>query len=217
MGIRERQRREKEQRYNDIIEAAIRLYSSRGFRRVTMEDISRECELSKGALYFYFRSKEDLAFAVMDRCYRRYLEAVDRRLEEGGPTGIEKIGAALAGTLEFFDAHPNLIKIMGYFDYYVDYDFSSSYASDPVAIGFYSMINAYRDKLAAVIRRGMADGSIRNDIDPEKTVLVWADALLGYMQKFTIREDILDSRVPYSPRLLVAYMIELILRSLRSY
>ncbi|MGV7928760.1 MAG: TetR/AcrR family transcriptional regulator [Spirochaetota bacterium] len=214
MGIKERQQREKEQRYNDIIEAAIRLFSSRGLKKVTMEEISRECEFSKGALYFYFKSKEDLAFAVMDRCYRGYIEMVDARLA-GARTGLGKIEAALAGSLEFFDTRPNLVKIMGYFDYYIDYDFKASYAADPVAIGFRSMINAYREKLAGIIREGIADGSIRKDVDPAKFILVYADALLAYMQKFTIREDILDSTEPYAPRELISYMMELILHSLR--
>ncbi len=163
MGIKERQQREKEQRYNDIIEAAIRLFSSRGLKKVTMEEISRECEFSKGALYFYFKSKEDLAFAVMDRCYRGYIEMVDARLA-GARTGLGKIEAALAGSLEFFDTRPNLVKIMGYFDYYIDYDFKASYAADPVPSASFND-QRLPEKNAGIIREGIAVGSIRKESD----------------------------------------------------
>lgn len=43
-----------------IVEAAFKVFSSKGYRDSTMDDIARELGVSKGAIYLYFKSKEDL-------------------------------------------------------------------------------------------------------------------------------------------------------------
>lgn len=60
MGIQERKEREKERRRQQIIVAAKRVFSEKGFNKATMEDIAQEAELSPGTLYLYFRNKEEL-------------------------------------------------------------------------------------------------------------------------------------------------------------
>ena len=51
MGIQERKEREKERRRQQIMVAAKRVFSDRGFNKATMEDIAQEAELSPGTLY----------------------------------------------------------------------------------------------------------------------------------------------------------------------
>ena len=60
MGIYERKLREKENRKQEILTAAHKVFSEKGFNRATMEEIATQAELSPGALYLYFRSKEEL-------------------------------------------------------------------------------------------------------------------------------------------------------------
>ena len=60
MGIQERKVRERERRRQQIIVAAKRVFSEKGFNKATMEDIASEAELSPGTLYLYFKNKEEL-------------------------------------------------------------------------------------------------------------------------------------------------------------
>ena len=60
MGIYERKRREREQRRDQILKAAKKVFSFKGFNRATMEEIAGEAELSPGTLYIYFKNKEEL-------------------------------------------------------------------------------------------------------------------------------------------------------------
>ncbi len=60
MGIRERKEREKERRRQQIMVAAKRVFSTKGFSKTTMEDIAKEAELSPGTLYLYFKNKDEL-------------------------------------------------------------------------------------------------------------------------------------------------------------
>lgn len=54
-----------ENRRREIIEKARELFARHGYRRCTTEDISRECNLTKAALYHYFDNKEDLFAEVI--------------------------------------------------------------------------------------------------------------------------------------------------------
>ncbi len=60
MGIQERKLREKELRRLQIMDAAKKIFSAKGFNRATMEEIAGEAELSPGTLYLYFKNKEEL-------------------------------------------------------------------------------------------------------------------------------------------------------------
>jgi len=64
MGIRERKEREREARREEIIGAAEKVFFQKGLTQATMDEIAEAAELSKGTLYLYYKSKEDLYLTV---------------------------------------------------------------------------------------------------------------------------------------------------------
>ncbi len=77
MGIKERKKRERERRRQQILLAAKRVFSVKGFSKATMEDIAKEAELSPGTLYLYFKNRDEL-FASLSL---RILQYLNIRLE----------------------------------------------------------------------------------------------------------------------------------------
>jgi AcrR family transcriptional regulator len=73
MGIKERKNRERERRRQQIMIAAKRVFSKKGFGKATMEDIAREAELSPGTLYLYFKNKDEL-FSSLSLRILQYLQ-----------------------------------------------------------------------------------------------------------------------------------------------
>ena len=67
MGIAERKERERLYKQDIIIKAAEKIFMTRGFENATMEDIAEEAEFSKGALYTYFQSKNELCLSIVLR------------------------------------------------------------------------------------------------------------------------------------------------------
>ncbi|MCX5839904.1 MAG: TetR/AcrR family transcriptional regulator [Deltaproteobacteria bacterium] len=65
MGLEDRRKREKDQRRSAILNAARKLFFEKGFRHVTVENIARKAELSKGSIYIYFRSKEEIYTQIL--------------------------------------------------------------------------------------------------------------------------------------------------------
>ena len=66
MGTEERRKREKAQREALIKKSASKLFAKKGFEYTTLADIAKAAELSKGTIYLYFRSKEDLFFSIIE-------------------------------------------------------------------------------------------------------------------------------------------------------
>jgi len=77
MGIRERKEREKDRRRQQIIVAAKRIFTAKGFQKTTMEDIAREAELSPGTIYLYFKNKEELYASLTLRILQYILMRVE--------------------------------------------------------------------------------------------------------------------------------------------
>ena len=78
MGIQERKQRERERRRQQIIVAAKRVFSEKGYSKSTMEDIAREAELSPGTLYLYFKNKDELYASLS----LRILQDLNIRLDD---------------------------------------------------------------------------------------------------------------------------------------
>ncbi len=88
MGVKERKAREKTQRANDILEAALTCFESKGFLNTTLQDVAKEAEISVGLIYRYFQSKEDI-FASLAL---KGAEQFDRKMHT--LLGKKKIAAA---------------------------------------------------------------------------------------------------------------------------
>jgi AcrR family transcriptional regulator len=65
LGLEERRKREKENRRNAILKAARKLFFEKGFRQVTVESIAKKAELSKGSIYLYYNSKEEIYTQIL--------------------------------------------------------------------------------------------------------------------------------------------------------
>ncbi len=81
MGAERRREREKEQRRNAILRSARKEFFEKGFRSVTVDSIARRAELSKGAIYLYFKSKEEIYAQILLRDIDKFHARVDALLD----------------------------------------------------------------------------------------------------------------------------------------
>jgi AcrR family transcriptional regulator len=109
MGIQERKQRERERRRQQIIVAAKRVFSEKGFSKTTMEDIAREAELSPGTLYLYFKNKDELYASLS----LRILQYMNIRLEdvkkENSSSPEQKIAATKEALYDVYQFDPMIL------------------------------------------------------------------------------------------------------------
>src|SRR5919109_4193394 len=81
MGIKERQERDREAVRRAILDAARDLFTTEGYRNVSIRKIAERIEYSPAAIYSYFPSKDDIFFALAEEGFRR-LDAKVRSVAE---------------------------------------------------------------------------------------------------------------------------------------
>lgn len=172
MVVTDRQQRKKEKRRNEIIDAAERLFYAKGFDKVTMDEIAQEVDLSKGTLYFYFKSKDSLFFAIVSRRWTEFGEILIEKMSQG-KNGLDKIQIMLRWFIEYAHKNANYNDMATTFGPQI---FQRIDAEDARVMMEVSM--KYIPLARAAVREGIEDGSIRNDLDP---------TLLGmYIQMITL-------------------------------
>jgi AcrR family transcriptional regulator len=84
LAFEKRRRREKENRKSAILKAARKLFFEKGFKSVTVESIARKAELSKGAVYLYFKSKDEIYSQILLDDIDKFHKKVADLFGEGG-------------------------------------------------------------------------------------------------------------------------------------
>jgi AcrR family transcriptional regulator len=109
MGIQERKEREKERRRQQIMVAAKRVFSDKGFNKATMEDIAQEAELSPGTLYLYFKNKEELYASLSLRILQYLLIRVEHVNDDNETDPEEKLKALMDAMYDVYEFDPLII------------------------------------------------------------------------------------------------------------
>jgi TetR/AcrR family transcriptional regulator len=169
MGIAERKEREKQQRKNSILDAAEKVFFSKGFKDATMDDVAEAAELSKGTLYRYFKNKEDIHLGISARALS-LLKAMFEDALRRGRSGIEKVREIGRAYFQFSQMHPD------YFAAMVRFEGQEMDLTDAESAAFecHSVGTEVLKLVARAIETGREDGTIRPDLDAMKTaVLLW--------------------------------------------
>jgi AcrR family transcriptional regulator len=109
MGIQERKEREKERRRQQIIVAAKRVFSEKGFNKATMEDIAKKAELSPGTLYLYFKNKEELYASLSLRILQYLHIRVTHVNKDAALSPEQKLSALMEAMYDVYDFDPLII------------------------------------------------------------------------------------------------------------
>jgi AcrR family transcriptional regulator len=83
-----------EETQTKIMEAAIKLFSNRGYNKASVDDICAEAGISKGAFYHHFRSKQELFLALLDGWLRTIDNAIEASKDKTAPETFMQMTAA---------------------------------------------------------------------------------------------------------------------------
>jgi AcrR family transcriptional regulator len=112
MEGRELPRRERERlaQRQEMLSAALGLFSEKGFRHVSMQEIAEKSEFAIGTLYKFFRGKEDLYKALIREQVNTFEDAL--KLAIGGPDQeIEKLRNYVKTKGELFRSNVSMIRL----------------------------------------------------------------------------------------------------------
>lgn len=99
------------QRRRDIVQAAVKLFSRRGYEATRAEDIAQAAKIAKGTLYLYFRSKEAIYSAAITFAVAE-LQALSSERVNSAAEVADKMRAAIAVRLHFWTEHPVMYRLL---------------------------------------------------------------------------------------------------------
>lgn len=148
-----------EARRQQIIDAAYRCLADKGFNETTMRDIYEEAGLSAGAVYHYFRSKDEIIAASLSFDYERSIGLFEAAKESDDP--LRALGDLLVflfrGLKGAVALGASRVNVQGW---------SAALVSPPLRETVTRVLNTYRDITTEIIMAAQAKGQLDRELSP---------------------------------------------------
>jgi AcrR family transcriptional regulator len=163
------------ERRAQIIEAALACFSRKGYHNTTMDDIVAESGLSKGSLYWYFESKDELFTSALTSVFVDVGQEAVAALEQC-TTASDRMRAIARAATGFSRAAE------GFFNLFLEF-WASSPRREEASQLWVGLLAQYKDTVVGIIEQGVENGEFK-PVDAEQ--LVWAmmaayDGLAAYI------------------------------------
>jgi len=162
MSFQELIEKEREQRRTYILDAAEELFFAKGFSRVSMDEIAKKVGMNKATIYIYFEDKDSLFFGIILRKMRIYHRIFGNAASQEG-TGRERIKKIGTAGFAFSLENRELFRLFGTAgpELFRDTD-------NPLAKVILEILMKELFIIRDVLNDGIADGSVRSDLDPRE-------------------------------------------------
>lgn len=167
-----------------ILDAALNVFSRKGYYDTRMDEIVAESDTSKGSIYFHFPNKERLFLALVDQ----FADLLERRVRdaiEPLPKGMKRVRMALQVCLETFGKYRRPAKIL---------------LVQAVGLGqpFEDKRNTVNDRFARMIQTYMQEAIEVGDIasvDTEVVSVAWMGAIYGLVIRWVYTGEPTPDRI----------------------
>ncbi len=193
MSLAKWKEREREQRRNDIIDAARKLLADRDFNEVSMNEIAREVGLGKGTLYLYFKNKESLYFAIVLRGIRIWVAMIKEEVKKGN-SGFEKFELYINANREFSNKYPDYFRLL-----YSPTAIKKQFDMDKMTGSeeFQEVRKSFKEIMFIgidLIQKGIDDGDIRPGVDPTEAIILLSLIYNGKANMGDWAKELLESK-----------------------
>ncbi|MFA6505441.1 MAG: TetR/AcrR family transcriptional regulator [Treponemataceae bacterium] len=166
-----------------IIEAARELFLSNGFFETQMKDVAEKVGISRTSLYRYFRDKLDLGMAIIEVSFA-FIEADSSWRDETSPFGTSALGR-----LDCFLRHSMIAPKFHRIRMFVA-EFDAYFSGCRIPPDFTDRLRKHLRSnriIVELIEEGMADGSIRPDLEPHLAMVTISNSVTALLQRLLLR------------------------------
>lgn len=142
------------QKYNQILEAAVKIFARKGFDHSTVAQIAKEAEVADGTIYLYFKSKDDILFQLYNYKTQQVFDCFRRAMAQAD-TAIDKLRNLVRTHLEEFQKDMNM-AIVHQVETHLHRPSNQAVIKE--------MSKMYRDIISEVIEQGQQQGAFRRNL-----------------------------------------------------
>jgi len=190
MGISERRDREKQQRRELIQNCALEAFADHGFDNATMDEIANKAELSKGAIYLYFKDKDELFSSLIEQGITEFQDFIRASVADIDEPE-ERIRVVITSILEYFRARKDMIRLFMH---------TLGRLSKKAHGNLHEIMLSARDRAVElfkwVLEPAYKSGVIRKDITLEMAAVFFQSTIIGALSWFLTHDydDIDDEK-----------------------
>lgn len=145
---------EKNNKYNQILEAAVKVFARQGFYQSTIAQIAKEAGVADGTIYLYFKNKDDILVQFFAHRAKQVFESFREEVDQA-QTSLDKLRNLIRRHLAEFQRDRD-----GAIVYQVETHQSSRLAEEQIR----EMSQMYRDLISEIVEQGQQEGHIRKDL-----------------------------------------------------
>jgi AcrR family transcriptional regulator len=173
-----------EERKNQILDAATQVFMQKGFDKARMDDIVEETGLSKGTLYWYFKSKYDIIISILDRIF---LGAFERLKSQQKNNYLSAGDAIWQFSEEVIQDFKKMLSLMP-----VAYEFLAlAFRNKVVQKALKQYMDHYMEVLVPIIQRGIDSGEFR-PVDATEAAIAAGAIFEGTILLWVYDKDLVD-------------------------
>jgi AcrR family transcriptional regulator len=173
-----------EERKNQILDAATQVFMQKGFDKARMDDIVEETGLSKGTLYWYFKSKYDIIINILDRIFLNIFDKLDSQQKDSDLSASE---ALWQFTGEAIQDYKKMLGLMP-----VAYEFLAlAFRNKVVQKALKQYFDHYMEALVPIIQRGIDSGEFRS-VDATEAAIAAGAIFEGTILLWVYDKDLVD-------------------------
>jgi AcrR family transcriptional regulator len=164
----------------ELTEIAINCFARFGFQGTSIDRIARAAGVTKGAIYYHFKDKDDLLGAAVADRIQEFEGRVQRACEDvEASLALRRIAEVCVRHAQSLD-HPRfIIKLMA----------ESIDTNDKISAQLREMMRRFRAFLRNLIRQAQEKGEFRSGIDAETAAAAYTSAVLGAEFQFYQDEE----------------------------
>lgn len=184
MSSTDKKTKDREQRRDAILSSAIELIEVQGFETTTMDEIAEKSDISKGALYLYFRDKAELHQSIKKKALQLLYDKFQKILHEN-ISGAEVIKKMARTYLDFILDNRIFNRAMMLFEQ----TNSDEIQGEDIANDCMSMENDLFMLMVRALQIGIQDKSIHTSLPPKILGLHIVFEMRGILQYLTSGQD----------------------------
>jgi AcrR family transcriptional regulator len=170
-------------RRRQILDAARRCFIHDGFHATSMQDVLSEANLSAGAVYRYFRGKEEIIAAIAGEAVAAIVDALDTAFDVDDPPPLDEVLGAAFVTVQRIDAEQGVAKLTLQV-------WSEALRSPVLAETLTREISRMRASLTRLVQAYQAQGRMTGDVPAKHVARVLADLLPGFVLQHALFGDV---------------------------
>ena len=145
-----------ENKHQKILQAAIKIFSEKGFYNSRVSEIAKEANVADGTIYLYFKNKDDILISLFEEEFGKVVRDMRAALAQE-KDALQKIKRFAITHLSIVSRHPHLAEVMG-----VEVRQSTKFMKEYVNQPFIEYLNLVR----SVVIEGQEKGLLRKDLTP---------------------------------------------------